>query len=982
MIDTQRKNNIIELKDIVKIFKVKTQDVLVLKKINIEIKDGEFVIIFGPSGCGKSTALHVILGLEPPTNGVAYLLNYDLYKMSEDGRSQFRKNHIGMVYQQPNWIKSLTVLDNVIFSTSLLGIDRLEGIERARTSLEQVGMLDWAYYHPSELSSGQQQRISFARALVSDPKVIIADEPTGNLDYKSGIELMNLFKSFQKKGKTIIMVTHNVENVDYADKVIQMFDGNIVKTHLVTEKNKESIKKALIAGQSEKRETETLETDMQLLKQYRVEPLEKKPVKKPFFSRILSTIQSLPSSGPRMQKSFKTGLDATIEISSFLVVLFLYLIHRTVLLIKHRGLIPVHLLNRFQKPVSSIYQRIYQVFDRTPINDINRTELIDLSIKNMLVRKSRSIITVGGMAIGIASIVFLVSIGYGLERLVISRVARLDEMKQIDATPAVASNVRITDKTIADISNLPTVEKVLPVIGVVGKVNFSNSNTDVAVYGVMADYLNESAIKPTEGKIFSSNEQVTQFASKTGSREFSNPETDSSSRKEVLGISEEVKKIGQEIGDITFSINPESFVRVRSAPRTSASVLGYTKRIEGIQEGVEMYGSSYADTESGKVAQDEDGNDLGRWIRSDVLLWQEVPCSNEENAACENGKYLPLVDSEGTQVVSDGYFATIGMSVDREYGEVLRAGTPQVLSATDSAILNTDEEEATDEATLLLRDLLKKEAGPEVNTIELPRGAERVAVVNDAFLRVLGIQTNRIGESFEIAFIATGALVENKERIETVPIEYSIIGIVNDADTPIMYVPLTDIKAMGLDNYSQIKVVLKSDKDLTTTREQIEVLGLNTSSVADTVAQIEGFFGTVRVILGLLGVVALSVAALGMFNTLTISLLERTHEVGMMKAIGMKSYEVKDLFITESMIMGVFGGIGGLVLGFIAGKAISLVLSAFSLFKGVGFIDISHIPTGFTILIIVISIAVGIVTGVYPARRARRISALDALRYE
>ncbi|EKE15442.1 MAG: hypothetical protein ACD_12C00016G0001, partial [uncultured bacterium] len=123
-------------------------------------------------------------------------------------------------------------------------------------------------------------------------------------------------------------------------------------------------------------------------------------------------------------------------------------------------------------------------------------------------------------------------------------------------------------------------------------------------------------------------------------------------------------------------------------------------------------------------------------------------------------------------------------------------------------------------------------------------------------------------------------------------------------------------------------------------------------------------------------------AALGMFNTLTVSLLERTHEIGMMKAIGMKSVEVHDLFLTESMIMGVFGGLGGLLFGIIIGKILSLILTVFAVFKGVGFIDITYIPFSFVFLIILLSLTVGIITGIYPAHRATKISALDALRYE
>ena len=182
--------------------------------------------------------------------------------------------------------------------------------------------------------------------------------------------------------------------------------------------------------------------------------------------------------------------------------------------------------------------------------------------------------------------------------------------------------------------------------------------------------------------------------------------------------------------------------------------------------------------------------------------------------------------------------------------------------------------------------------------------------------------------------------------------------------------------------YSQLKIVVKHEKDLATVRKKVEGLGFSSSSVVDTVAQIDSLFSMVRKILAVVGAVALGVASLGMFNTLTVSLLERTREIGLMKAMGMRSNEVQELFLTESMVMGFFGGIAGLIMGFIAGKIVGLLLSIFAVVKGVGYVDVSHLPLSFVLLIILLSLFVGIVTGVYPAQRATKISALNALRYE
>ncbi|MCG3206240.1 MAG: Lipoprotein-releasing system ATP-binding protein LolD [Elusimicrobia bacterium] len=213
-----------------KTFEVKASRVPVIKKVNLSIKAGEFVVITGPSGCGKSTLLHILLGLEPPTSGTVALLGKNLYGvLDEDGRTQLRKEHVGMIYQQPNWIKALTVLENVMFALRING----ESDEKARTKsqemLKMVGMLDWQDYIPTELSSGQQQKVALARAVITNPQVIIADEPTGNLDFKSGEELMQLLKKLNSAGKTIIMVTHDLEYLTFASRSLIMFDGQIVE---------------------------------------------------------------------------------------------------------------------------------------------------------------------------------------------------------------------------------------------------------------------------------------------------------------------------------------------------------------------------------------------------------------------------------------------------------------------------------------------------------------------------------------------------------------------------------------------------------------------------------------------------------------------------------------------------------------------------------------------------------------------------------
>jgi len=224
------KSIIIQAQSITKNFPVKTLDVRVLSDLSLSVYQGDFLVLFGPSGCGKSTLLHILLGLEAPTTGKVTFYGESLYEdLDEDGRTEFRKVHIGMVYQQPNWIKALTVRDNIIFALRLNGCSKLEAYDRANKVLDIVEMTQWTDYIPTELSSGQQQRVALARAIVTNPDILIADEPTGNLDFESGQMLMTLLSKLNKEGKTIIMVTHDLEYLFYANRAIQMFDGKVMQ---------------------------------------------------------------------------------------------------------------------------------------------------------------------------------------------------------------------------------------------------------------------------------------------------------------------------------------------------------------------------------------------------------------------------------------------------------------------------------------------------------------------------------------------------------------------------------------------------------------------------------------------------------------------------------------------------------------------------------------------------------------------------------
>lgn len=230
------KGILLHIKNLEKTFDVGKGKVDVLKGINLEINPGEFVVIFGPSGCGKSTLLNSIVGLERPTSGEVIIKHQNLYEMKADERAKYRSENFGIIYQQPNWIKSLNVVENVAFPLAIRGISERVGIRKAKELLGLFRLEEFTKNIPTELSGGQQQRVSVTRALVTNPSVLIADEPTGNLDTTSAADLMYVLQFLNTESKrTIIMVTHNPDYEQYATKIIRMEDGKIKKVEVKKE---------------------------------------------------------------------------------------------------------------------------------------------------------------------------------------------------------------------------------------------------------------------------------------------------------------------------------------------------------------------------------------------------------------------------------------------------------------------------------------------------------------------------------------------------------------------------------------------------------------------------------------------------------------------------------------------------------------------------------------------------------------------------
>lgn len=555
----------------------------------------------------------------------------------------------------------------------------------------------------------------------------------------------------------------------------------------------------------------------------------------------------------------------------FCVSLICYVCFRTVFYVFKWKIFPKDMGLRMQVRFEKFFSKISRRIGLENPGTISRVQLIEMSLRNLKVKIHRTIVTIGGMAIGIGAIVFLVSIGYGLQELVISRVARLDEMKQADVTAQVGTKIKLNDETLAKIKNVSEVEDVLPVISVVGKVNYNNSITDMAVYGVTSSFLDHSAIKPYQGETFQSDQMVVS----------------------TQDISTGMVKIGEASAD-----NPEKDSLTTTLAEGTAT-----------------------DASPAEVSADS-GKDTQEKIAS---------------SADENSSKQDVIKIQGD---SNGDFVNLDLG-------------------------SQGAEKKNDEVRPVSEKALKK------------------AVVNSQMLKVLNLSENKaVGKKVNVSFVATSGILDNGEKIQSEEVPYEIVGVVGYGDTPLMYVPFIDLRTLGIDTYSQARVVVNDQDSLASAREKIEGMGFDTTSVADTVEQVNSLFAMIRKGLALTGAVALAVASLGMFNTLTISLLERTREVGLMKAMGMKSDEVRDLFLTESMVIGFTGGIMGLLLGYLGGKLLSILLSFFSFAQGQGYLNISMVPLTMIAYVMILSLVVGIMTGIYPAKRAKKISALNALRYE
>lgn len=434
--------------------------------------------------------------------------------------------------------------------------------------------------------------------------------------------------------------------------------------------------------------------------------------------------------------------------------------------------------------------------------------LINLSAKNLSRRRSRVFVTITGLSIAFAVIVFLISIGFGLQNLIVERISSVQETTLIETYPQAGGLQKISDESIVSIQEINGVEKVMPIIAVAGKVKFQNAEIDVVAYGVQGDLIKETSKKlgKITGKIFENN---------------------------------------------LTSVEPISF---------------------------------------------------------------------------------PVQEIKGLETVT-------------------------------------------------LEELLVN-SGSELKQLKINSTTPKEAVINKAMAAILGLnESNFTNQELSAKFVVPPNLLEDENsKIESLWETYIIVGIVEEQDNPFFYVPFVDLRSIGITYYSQLKVKTESEGEIKEIREKISSMGYSTTSVLDTLGEIDNIFSIIRTVSFLFGLMALFVGILGMFNTVTVSLLEKTKEVGLMKAIGMKNKEVKRLFLTESLIMSFIGAFLGTVSGYLAGKVASGVISNIS--SSGEYIEVAYINGSLILLICLIAVVTGMATGIYPGRRASKISALDALRYE
>lgn len=713
-------------------------------------------------------------------------------------------------------------------------------------------------------------------------------------------------------------------------------------------------------------------------------------------SRIKRFLRGLVHVVLHLPHYIKVVFEQIVIFSSFFMVLILYLLELVFNLLFSLPIIS-HILSPvkkiFVRIFSKPYQKVFESLEKLRPFKIKRRYLVFVSLENLKARKSRSLITMFGMSIGVGIIVLLLSLGYGIERLVIDQIAGLNELKMIDVSAGESTQASLTKKAVSKMRTMKDVEDIVPVISVVGKLNYKNAKTDILVHAVPKKYFEMTRYRMVKGDYFAKMPDYNILEANAGS---------------VAGVSTTIIKssLNERIKDtpVLFELIPEEEIPVYKECRVSNEIEGLAKRDMGSIRGIELYGREYAPFESGgRVAYDDLREVyLGEWIKAEipVVLSETQDKVSTEGASlktevewvlgCIPKKYTKTLDDLQVSYPDVLGESTNSAQIDNETeAQAVEEAIPEELLdleiASTSAIFDElQDSSGAGELEIVYQSDNEKKVEKDEKVLDFSTPPSKKAVVSTGLLKLLGVDPNKYkSQKIDISFVIIKSLMpEIKGRIRTSEQEYEVIGVLEDDEAQYIYIPIQDMSVLGVSNYSQVKLAIDDEENIPEVRKYIETMGYKTASTLDTVAEVESFFARLRGILGVLGFIALGVASLGMFNTLTVSLLERSREIGGMKTMGMVSGEIQELFLAEAMIMGFSGGLGGLFLGALVGRLISYSVSAVSVSRGLGFLNLTYIPLGLVAFIIICSFIVGVVTGLYPAYRAKRISALNALRYE
>lgn len=643
---------IIKTAGLAKSYTVGKNKVRALAKVDLEIATGDFVVIYGPSGSGKTTLLSLLAGLEKPSEGEVVVDGIDINSLDINTQAKFRSAKIGMVFQQFNLVSALNSRDNVAMPLLLRGIWSGFARRQADKYLEQLGMSDRKKHKPSELSGGQQQRVAIARALVTKPKILLVDEPTGNLDIPTGQEIIELLTNINKKSNTtIILVTHNPDFIKSGNRVIYMEDGKIIKD--------EQTNSHLRGGES-----------------------------------VVTTDQKLVDRG--------------------------------------------HL-------------SFWEAF---------RLARIHFSSKGF-----RAFLTTLGVALGVGSVVALVSLGIGLQNITSSQIASFNDLVSINVSANKNSSAKLDDANVSRISALQHVILASPAISMPAGITIDSSSSQVAVSGIKPETLNFEGVVLAAGQNYTENSGVI----------------------------------------VTKS-----------------------------------------------VAKSFNKTDLNSLVGKDITL----------------------------------------------------------------------------------------------NLI--------------------------IGDASDLT----------KAKVIDVP--EKITGVSNDELSANAYLSLSKMKQISsLSNYNSVKVKVDNRKNVEGVKNSIEAFGFDTNSVVDLINKIDKVFFITQVALGIIGGIALLISLIGIVNIMTVALLERTHEVGVLKAIGATGLDIRRIFEYEVILYGFWGALFGVAgawsLGWIINSLIIYVMKTEGI---VGDIKLFVTPMLFAILMVVLTILISLLGGWFPAKKAAKLSAMEALRYE